>query len=150
MIPFTRKETIPPPSIGLVVWQDVQYLGVEAGFVALFIVFNITLQRMELMTCRPKMRYAPTKSNFLLLAFANFEAGVFPLDGHFQMTEAGAKEFFSYPNGEFFKGVVSQDSTLMIWPSGYAISADELYAKSLKEGVDPDWEMEFQKPRSLV
>ena len=64
---------------------------------------------MELMTCRPKMRYAPTKSNFLLLAFANFEAGVFPLDGHFEMTDSEAKEFFSYPEGEFFKGVVSQE-----------------------------------------
>lgn len=105
---------------------------------------------MELITARMKMRYAPTKSNFLLLAFANFEAGVFPLDGYFQMTQAEEQEFFAYPNGEFFKGVVSQDSMLMMWPSGYAISADEIYAKSIKEGVDPAWEMEFQKPRSLV
>ncbi len=74
---------------------------------------------MELMTVRPKMRWAPTKSNFLLLAFANFEAGIFPLEGHFEMTEAEAKEFFAYPDGEYFKVVVSQDSTLVIWPSGY-------------------------------
>ncbi|MEN9863782.1 MAG: hypothetical protein RLZZ601_1546 [Pseudomonadota bacterium] len=104
---------------------------------------------MELMTVRTKMRYAPTKSNFLLLAFANFEAGVFPMEGYFKMTEQEAKEFFAYPNGEYFQGVVANDSSLFIWPSGFAISAKELYAKSIKEGQSPEWDVELNIPRSL-
>lgn len=104
---------------------------------------------MELITCRPMMRYSTTKSNFLLLAFASFEAGVFLMEGHLKMTEQEAKEFFAYPNGEYFQRVVANDSSLFIWPSGYAISTKELYAKSIKEGQSIEWGVELNIPRSL-